>query len=554
MQDIKDFVDLSNALKELSEQLSAKEIPIELSSFDNFIQDIFSLSYPQFITAKNPRPFNSWHIRRVCSFIDDVLASDSKMAEVVLPRYHLKSTILGLGLSIYRFLTSFGDSLFISYKSELVDFHMSNIKLAVEANKLLSPIMVDLNPRSSANVAYKIGSKKVRMFGSGIFAMKRGIHTDGIVCADDILGTQENPMVFTDLEKAERMFNQEVLNIPNSGCPLVVYGTTIDYSDILFKLRDNPQFKVLWLPAIHPDPINYPDREVLWEDKFDKKTLDMKKGQQGWKAFSSEFLLTPVLSTEAFFTREELDKVIDPQMVILHRMFQKLDKAGRHIVMGVDIGKKRNPSHVAVFVDDEEGNLVMLYQAFWDNLDYTEQVSRINTICDNFQVDKCYWDATRGEMEERGLARQCIPIKFTGRGERNQASYAADFSHRVETKTIKLVDDDRYISQILCVTNDLKASSGPMGHGDSFWSTALAIGAYEDFYAKNRRKGISGLGNLQDWFKDPKVPSSTGGAWNKPTTLIPFPKDENICKICGKRGLEKLDNGKIHCPFCFCEY
>ncbi len=306
-QKLEDILNLDDAISSLAEQISAGEIPLELSSFDNFVQDIFSLSYPNY-------SFRSWHIRKICSFVDDFLASESKMAEVVLPRYHLKSTILGEGLSLYRFLTAFGDSMYISYKDELTTFHMSNIKEAVRNNPKLAPIMNDLNPRSESTVAYRIGGKRVRMLGSGIFAMKRGIHTDGVVIADDLLGTMENPMLFTDLEKAERLFNQEVINIPNKGCPLIVFGTTIDYSDLLFKLKDNPQFSVLWLPAINPDP----QHEVLWGDKFDRKTLEAKKVQGGWKAFSSEFLLTPILSAEAFFNREQIEKVIDKDLVNYH--------------------------------------------------------------------------------------------------------------------------------------------------------------------------------------------------------------------------------------------
>lgn len=301
---------LDEALLNLAEQISASEIPIEetsLTSFDNFVQNIFTLSYPNY-------SFRSWHIRKICDFIDEVLASESKMAEVVLPRYHLKSTVIGYGLSIYRMLKSFGDGLYISYKDELTNFHLSNIKTAISVNPKLSKFMVDIHPRSESAIAYKIGSRRIRLFGSGIFAMKRGLHTDLICIADDLIGTVENPMVLTELEKAERIFNQEVINIPNKDCPLIVYGTTIDYTDLLFKLKDNPQFATLWLPAINPDP----QHEVLWEDKFDRKTLEMKKQQGGWKAFSSEFLLTPVLSMEAFFTRDELDKVIDKNLVNYH--------------------------------------------------------------------------------------------------------------------------------------------------------------------------------------------------------------------------------------------
>lgn len=348
--------------------------------------------------------------------------------------------------------------------------------------------------------------------------------------ADDLLGTVENPMTLGELEKAERMFNQEIINIPNKGCPLIVFGTTIDYSDLLFKLKDNSEFMNLWMPAIHPDT----EHEVLWDDVFDKKTLEIKKRASGWKAFSTEFLLTPVSATEAFLTREEIDRVIDTNLKSLS-IFRKFEKEGRNVVAGLDIGKRRNPSHLSVFVSDENDHLIQICQEFWDEMEYVQQVKNIGIAIENFGIDKMFIDATRGEMEERGLPRECILIKFTGRGGRNQQSYATDFAKYVENKQIRLIDDDRFISQIVCMRNDLKAPSSPWGHGDSFWSVALAVGAFQDFYAKGRKKGFSYLGNLTESFEEKKVD---------------IMKDDNVCKICNKRAFETLEDGRIRCKNC----
>jgi hypothetical protein len=280
--------------------LSDEETPISGMSFEDFVQDIFAKSYPMY-------NFNTWHIHFICSQVDKLfLKPSNRYLIAALPRYHLKSTVLGEASSIYRMLTSYGDGMYISFKDELAGYHLGHIKDVIRMSERLSNYFVDMSNQSDNIVNYKIGQKRVRMIGSGIMAVKRGIHTDSIVIADDILGDLANPLILTEMDKVKRIFNAEIMNIPNAECPLFVFGTVMDYSDILFTLKDNPNFLSIWLPAIDPTP----DHAVLWEDKFNREVLEGKKITTGWKAFATEFLLTPLMATEAFLPREELDKVI----------------------------------------------------------------------------------------------------------------------------------------------------------------------------------------------------------------------------------------------------
>jgi hypothetical protein len=464
-----ELVDFNQAFEELANSISASKTAIKVTTFEDFIQDVFALSYPEY-------NFNTWHAHLIGSFMDKMMDTENKMSVSVLPRYHLKSTLLGYAFSIYRMLTAFGDGLYISYKDELANFHLSNIKNAISRNPILNPIMYDLRPQSNAGIEYKIGNKRVRMFSSGIFAMKRGLHTSNVCVVDDILGTVENPLSMIELDKAKLMFNTEVQNIPNRDCPLVVFGTVMSYSDLLYDLKDNDEFLHLWLPAV--DPLAMPDNnsltekygnpKVLWEDKYPMEWLEKKKKQSGWKSFSTEFLLMPVMATEAFFTKQELDANAIDSTLKNHSIYRTFNKEWHHVVAGLDIGKRRNPSHLAIFVDNDDGVLTQLHQEFWDNMEYTEQIEKIKAAVENFKIDKLYIDATRGEMEERGLPRECVLVKFTGRGYRSQSSYATDFAKYVENKKIKLLDDTRFINQITCVTNDLKAPETSLGHGDCY--------------------------------------------------------------------------------------
>jgi len=296
--------DVGKYLRNLVFSSDEEENPFTTLSFEDFVQDIFSKSYPM-------HNFNVWHIHYLCAQVDQLLLKPTnRYLTAALPRYHLKSTILGEAASIYRMLTAYGDGMYISFKDELAMYHLSHIKEAIRINENLNKYLTDMSPQSDAIINYRMGSKKMKIFGSGVMAVKRGIHTDTIVVADDILGDLANPMVLTEMDKVKRLFNAEIMNIPNAQCPLFVFGTVMDYSDILFTLRKNANFVSIWLPAINPTI----DRDILWPEQFDRKVLDDKKDATDWRAFSTEFLLTPMLATEAFFTREQLDTVINKDL------------------------------------------------------------------------------------------------------------------------------------------------------------------------------------------------------------------------------------------------
>jgi len=52
-----------------------------------------------------------------------------------------------------------------------------------------------------------------------------------------------------------------------------------------------------------------------------------------------------------------------------------------------------------------------------------------------------------------------------------------EFEKRVQNQAIELIPERRMIDQILLVNNDLRAFETSEGHGDSFWSIALAVNA-----------------------------------------------------------------------------
>ena len=225
---------------------------------------------------------------------------------------------------------------------------------------------------------------------------------------------------------------------------------------------------------------------------------------------------------------------------------------------GFDVGKKGNPSHCSIFAVtdtfmDDKGNtldgLVQLHQKFLDGWDYIRQVDYLAAACEYFNIKRLYYDNTQPVMEERELPRECVPIilsSHTGPRAKGKMELAANFSKLVEQKRIRLLNHDRFLSQILCVTNDLQATNTPSGHGDSFISVMLAVGVFYDYYASDRRLGATTIGNIQDIISTSDSSKLTNNMVYKREGLT------NKCKICGGIQFDTAPDGqKKICKKCF---
>ena len=237
---------------------------------------------------------------------------------------------------------------------------------------------------------------------------------------------------------------------------------------------------------------------------------------------------------------------------------------------GFDVGKRGNPSHCSVFaiLDSNSAGLaleqdekppddiiVMIHQKFLDNWDYIKQVNYLTALTEYFNIQKLYYDNTRGEMEERSLSRACIPIILsnrTGPRAKGKIEMATNFAKLVEQKRMILLDDDRFVSQITCVTGDLQAPNTPRGHGDSFISIMLAVAVYYDYYASDRLFGTSTIGNIQDLVDSSEKTSSSTITTQDGQSVPQIKKDNLKCKICGNTSFDVSPNGKTKvCQKCF---
>tara|TARA_Y100000310_G_scaffold341182_1_gene439536 strand:+ start:20543 stop:22189 length:1647 start_codon:yes stop_codon:yes gene_type:complete len=474
----KDQFSLLDAVDHLADGLIDRQ-PINVGSFWEFVRDIWSLSY------EDQNFFKAWHVGVICEDVERAL-QEGKNYVAVLPRFHLKSTILGHAFSIWRFLTASTDTgiLYLSYSDGMSQYHISEINKSVRRNPQLKEWMIDKSPKADFAFRYHINNRQAEIKHGGLFSFKRGMHVNGAVIADDILRDPDNPLNLSQLIKAEEHFFAETMYIANKNVPTFVLGTPMAPNDIFAKLQDNELFISRVLPAL--DPV--PDRRVLFPERISEEELLQYKRSHP-KAFASEMMLVPYLSTESYISDDEIQAIEDPTL-------KSLDPYKRHnteasmIVAGFDIGKKRHPSHFVVYAY-QDGRLIQIHQRFLDGWSYTDQIQFLNDASKNFGIDKGYVDNTRGEFEERGLVETWEPITFT---QKNKRTMAQRFEEYITNDRIRMIVNERQRQQITCVDGDLKAPDTPMGHGDAFFSNALAILAHaetEDF-------GTTSLGDMQD--------------------------------------------------------
>lgn len=457
----------------------------KVGSFWEFLRDVWSQSF------EHPEYFKAWHVGVVAEDIEDCLENNLNYV-AILPRFHFKSTLLGHAFSVWRLLQATRDTniLYLSFSDSMARYHISEINKTIQRNPQIKEWLQNRNPKADFSFRYMVnGNKPVEILHGGLFSFKRGMHVNGALIADDILRDPENPLNLSQIHKVEEQFLTESMFIPGQGVPVVVLGTPMMPGDLLTKLQEDERFKARVLPAL--DPI--PGRRVLMPELYSEEWL-LKQQAARPKSFASEFLLVPHFSTESYFSEDELKAIEDPELenIPMSRGYQP--ESGEQIFAGFDVGKKRHPSHLAIF-RLKGGYVQQIHESWLDGWAYSDQVEYLNEAALQFGIEKGYIDNTRGELEDRGLNNIWKAMTFSPR---NKNMMAQVFEKYVHSTQFKLLASERQRQQIISVNNELKAPETPMGHGDAFFS--VAMGLYAAYEAS--RNNVSLLGNAMEWWQE----------------------------------------------------
>jgi len=476
-----DVITIESAFDVLSEGLMKQE-KYKVGSFRDFLQNTWCLSYD------HPEYFKAWHVGVLADDIEECVKTGQNYV-AVLPRFHFKSTVLGHAFSVWRLLTSSRDCsvLYLSYSDGMARYHISEINKAVNRNPILSELMISRNPKADFSARFHINKKPMEIMHGGLFSFKRGLHVNGALIADDVLRDPENPLNIGQITKVEDHFLTESMFIPLKGVPVIVLGTPMMPGDLLSKLQEDSRFNSRVLPAL--DPV--PNRRVLMPELYDEEWLLQQQAARP-KSFASEFMLIPHFSTEAYFDEEDITKCEYETLRSAPALKEFTDiETGDQMFGGFDVGKKRHPSHLVIF--RKRGEYVeQVHQSFLEGWSYSDQIEYLNEVAQNFSLSVGYIDNTRGELEDRGLDHKWLSLTFTKKAKNTMAHIFEQFVH---SGNLRLIKDERQKQQILSVSNELKAPVTPMGHGDAFFSIAMALQAAHETAYK-----FVNLGSISDWF------------------------------------------------------
>lgn len=455
------------------------------TDFVYFVNNIFSLSEKVFVGGE---------------YVDDTarfLAKNKKTVRVSA-RNHFKSFAL---YAHFMWKLMFEGSVnpieahYMSFNQDLAGYHCNKVRNAILINPYFKDI-IDAKP--TAETTLKFTWDKVNyttLTPHGLIQFKRGLHCD-LLYVDDPFQDPENDMNPVIIRKINEIFKSNIMDIPKDpDGELHCVGTAQTSHDFFFDPVITKRFEVRIQPAITSEG------KALWPEWMSLEELERRREERTNRIFEREYLCKPALSTKSFFTKEKLISHVVNKDLINANIHVKYNNASSLVVAGFDIGKKTHPSHLSVF-KLISNKLVMIHQKFMDGWSYSNgqrfiessptQLEYIKLAIENFGIHEIYYDNTRGEFEsfvEQGLLpKEMIPVVFTSK---TKNSSATAFDRMVERKQMELIDDERLIGQICAVTGDLTAATSPQGHGDSYWSIALASNGVKDrlSYSEEERGG-----------------------------------------------------------------
>jgi hypothetical protein len=413
-----------------------------------------------------------------------------KKTTTVAARKHMKTTVFlaYVAWQLFRVSTIQGmvhETLYMSYSAPIAAEKIKLLKTYISVN-LEFDDFIDLKPTAETLLEYRHRDKIFRANSAGIFSIVRGKHPNTVI-VDDPLKDPEDELNIEQIEKVGKHFFKKIVSLPKEGGELHIAGTPQDKNDLFGKLKVRKGYNYKEYPAIR----NYKTKDVLWPEMFPfERLIDIRDNEVGPAAFEPEYQCAPKRSAEGYLAEPDLDRVIDPKLQAIDPDKEDaIDDIKGIVVAAIDIGKKQHPSHITMYDvvedEDEDGNdtmeLTQIYSKWLDGWDYNDQVELCKHLDDVFSIDRFPYDNTRSEFEgfeERGELPGCMePVKFTRASKFKSAASLDKALSKGKKITIRLLDDPRQKRQMLNVDNDLQSVSTKDGHGDSFWSNALAVEA-----------------------------------------------------------------------------
>jgi len=292
----------------------------------------------------------------------------------------------------------------------------------------------------------------------------------------------------------------------------ISHNSPLSNVDFYYDEEIQKAFHTVFFPALVKDQDG--NEIPQWPEFYTLEQIKSKLLIMGEKIFAAEMMLEPYYSADAYFNKEQLRKdIVNPQLRNL-KLTENFFTTNL-VVAGYDVGKEKHPAAFQVY-EVKDGRAIMIHHKEFRKIPYytgkpydplhPSQVEYIKESIKKFCIDKIYYDATRGELEgalESGyLTSHFVPIVFTYK---MKSQLATDFGKAVLNKQVEIFDDEDILNSICSVTNDLISLETVMGHGDEFWTAAMALIGFNAFDASSKQNSQIGLGG-KSIFEQKEIP------------------------------------------------
>ena len=479
--------------------------------FATFIDLVFSDSFDSFVRGE-------WLLVRA-----ELLGENNKSCHVG-PRNHFKSTGIYAHWLWMVWRARFNamaemewangpatlEGHYFSYKQKSAGYHIGGAKDSISALMDRNPWyegLDDLKPTAESKGKWSWdGDQTLTLSPPGMMSHSRGVHGD-VVYVDDPFqdpsgkGSESQTLNPTKILKINYIFKTTVKGIPtHEDDQLHIVTTPQTEEDFVFDQELMSEYAHRIDPAIK----DHSTEDVIWGEWRSYDWLMQEKEEVGPKLFNQEYMCQPMSREIGYFREEELAPLIQPGLQDLGEQ-TKLQTTWQRppprsvvgYVGGMDIGKKRHPSHLAVFAvlsdpgEDSPRLLVQVHSKWMDNWDYSRQAAYCQKVIDCFGVGTIKYDNTRGEfesMDEMGdLPDELDGVSLSGG---TNEKIATKFDVYAGSQRLLLLPDGRQKRQIEAVSTDLEAVETSEGHGESFWSIGLSVLAADEAHWGPRVKSL----------------------------------------------------------------
>lgn len=311
-----DLVDLLVKKKEATDKLKRELVLNDLLAFNKLV---LRVEEGKDEANSHRVPLKEFH-KELCEFVQH---GKKKKKLITVPRGHLKSTLITVGYTLQTVAKDPTKRILIANATAaMAEAFLGQIKRHLKSNETFREMFGELDAeadkwtdsmlRFGSEDAYKTKEANVTAYGLGGNLVSQ--HYDMIIFDDP--HNRDNINTKDQIEKVKLAY-KDALDLLEPGGDIIVIGTRWHYDDLYGWLQDpdNPGargFSVFNRQAVADAVIEKQPKgsykitqgEVLWPEKYSKKTLTHLLNDKGLYEFSCQYQNVPIDEELAVFKRD----------------------------------------------------------------------------------------------------------------------------------------------------------------------------------------------------------------------------------------------------------